>query len=40
MIARWLDLLDGDRLELEAGEDIDTVVAAAHSDSDKKKAFD
>ena len=36
-IARWLDLLDGDRLELEAGEDIDTVVTAAHSDSNSKK---
>jgi hypothetical protein len=36
-IARWLDLFGGDRLELEAGEDIDTVVAAAHSDSNSKK---
>jgi hypothetical protein len=36
-IARWLDLLDGDWLELEAGEDIDTVVAAAHLDSNSKK---
>ncbi|MDE1161996.1 MAG: hypothetical protein PW792_08625 [Acidobacteriaceae bacterium] len=36
-IARWLDLPDGNQLVLEAGEDIDTVVAAANSDGGSKK---